>query len=77
MSSFASDNYAPAHPDVLAALAAASAGHEVAYGEDPWTARLQDVVRDRFGVTHTTLEVERWSECHEGGSASAIGHRIG
>ena len=50
MSSFASDNYAPAHPDVLAALAAASAGHEVAYGEDPWTARLQDVVRDRFGT---------------------------
>ncbi|OLT53251.1 low specificity L-threonine aldolase [Cellulosimicrobium sp. CUA-896] len=49
MTTFASDNYAPAHPDVLAALAAASAGHEISYGEDPWTARLQDVVRDRFG----------------------------
>lgn len=49
MTTFASDNYAPAHPDVLAALAAASAGHEISYGEDPWTARLQGVVRDRFG----------------------------
>ncbi len=49
MTSFASDNYSPAHPDVLAALAAASAGHEVSYGEDPWTARLQDAVRERFG----------------------------
>jgi threonine aldolase len=49
VTTFASDNYAPAHPDVLAALAAASAGHEISYGEDPWTARLQDVVRDRFG----------------------------
>ncbi len=49
MTSFASDNYSPAHPDVLAALAAASAGHEISYGEDPWTARLQDAVRSRFG----------------------------
>jgi cobalt-zinc-cadmium efflux system protein len=39
--------------------------------------RIRAVVRDRFGVTHTTLEVERWSECHEGEGASAIGHRIG
>lgn len=57
MTSFASDNYAPAHPDVLAALAAASAGHEVSYGADPWTARLQDVVRDRFGADATAYPV--------------------
>ncbi|WP_251149728.1 beta-eliminating lyase-related protein [Cellulosimicrobium sp. Marseille-Q4280] len=57
MSSFASDNYAPAHPDVLAALAAASAGHEVSYGEDPWTARLQEVVRARFGGEATAYPV--------------------
>ncbi|MCB7136014.1 threonine aldolase family protein [Cellulosimicrobium marinum] len=55
--SFASDNYAPAHPDVLAALAAASAGHEVAYGEDPWTVRLQDAVRARFGPDATAYPV--------------------
>jgi threonine aldolase len=57
VTSFASDNYAPAHPDVLAALAAASAGHEVSYGDDPWTARLQDAVRDRFGATAVAYPV--------------------
>ena len=57
MTSFASDNYSPAHPDVLAALAAASAGHEISYGEDPWTARLQDAVRSRFGPDATAYPV--------------------
>ncbi|MGW8567833.1 threonine aldolase family protein [Isoptericola sp. NPDC055881] len=46
---FASDNYAPAHPDVLAAVAAANDGYAVAYGDDPWTARLDARVRDLFG----------------------------
>src|SRR5436309_4065989 len=34
---FASDNYAGAHPEVLAAVAAASDEHAVSYGADPWT----------------------------------------
>jgi len=46
---FASDNYAGVHPEVLAALAAANGGHQVAYGEDVYTARLQQVVREQFG----------------------------
>ena len=46
---FASDNYAGAHPEALAAIAAANDGHAGAYGNDPWTARLQDVVRDHLG----------------------------
>lgn len=46
---FASDNYAGVHPEVLAALAAANGGHQVAYGEDVYTARLQEVVRAHFG----------------------------
>lgn len=46
---FASDNYAGAHPEVLAAVAAANVGHVPAYGDDPWTDRLQDVVRGCFG----------------------------
>src|SRR5690606_12867230 len=57
VTSFASDNYSPAHPDVLAALAAASAGHAISYGEDPWTARLQDAVRERFGADATAWPV--------------------
>ena len=46
---FASDNYAGAHPEVLAAIAEANGGHQVAYGEDVYTARLQEVMRGHFG----------------------------
>jgi threonine aldolase len=46
---FASDNYAGAHPEVLTALAEANGGHQIAYGEDVYTARLQEVIRGHFG----------------------------
>ena len=46
---FASDNYAGAHPEVLAALALANGGHQTAYGEDAYTAHLQEVFRVHFG----------------------------
>jgi threonine aldolase len=48
---FASDNYAGVHPEVLAALALANGGHQVAYGEDVYTEHLQQVVRGHFGAT--------------------------
>lgn len=47
--SFASDNAAGAHPRVLEALAAANDGHALAYGADPWTARVEDLFRELFG----------------------------
>lgn len=46
---FASDNYSGVHPEVMAALAAANGGHQVAYGEDDYTARLQAVMAHHFG----------------------------
>lgn len=46
---FASDNYAGVHPEVLTALTVANGGHQRAYGEDVYTARLQEVIRRRFG----------------------------
>jgi threonine aldolase len=46
---FASDNYAGVHPEVLAAIAAANEGHQVSYGDDVYTARLAEVVREHFG----------------------------
>ncbi|MBK4348617.1 threonine aldolase family protein [Lacisediminihabitans changchengi] len=46
---FASDNYAGAHPEIIAAIAAANGGHQIAYGEDDYTARLQEVMREHFG----------------------------
>nr|WP_026546599.1 low specificity L-threonine aldolase [Paenarthrobacter nicotinovorans] len=46
---FASDNYSGVHPEILAALAAANGGHQVSYGEDVYTARLQEVLEQQFG----------------------------
>ena len=46
---FASDNYSGIHPEVLTAIAAASGGHQVAYGEDQYSARLQEVMAEHFG----------------------------
>jgi len=46
---FASDNYAGAHPEVLAAVAAASADHAVSYGDDAWTARAESLLREELG----------------------------
>jgi threonine aldolase len=46
---FASDNYSGIHPEVLAAIAAANDGHQVAYGEDVYTERLQSVMARHFG----------------------------
>lgn len=54
---FASDNYAGAHPEVLAAITEANGGHQVAYGEDQYTARLQEVMREHFGKQSETFPV--------------------
>jgi threonine aldolase len=54
---FASDNYAGVHTEVLAALAAANGGHQVAYGEDQYTAALTDVIRAHFGERAETFPV--------------------
>ena len=54
---FASDNYAGAHPEVLAAIADANGGHQIAYGEDVYTARLQEVMKEHFGDTAETFPV--------------------
>jgi len=46
---FASDNYAGIHPEVLDAIAAVNAGHQVAYGDDDVTAALTTAMREHFG----------------------------
>src|SRR5437660_524834 len=45
---FASDNYAGICPEAWAALAEANQGHAVSYGDDPWTARAADLIREVF-----------------------------
>ena len=64
---FASDNYSGIHPEVLAALAAANGGHQVAYGEDVYTARLQEVFARQFGEG-----VEAWP-VFNGTGANVVG----
>lgn len=54
---FASDNYAGVHPEALAAIAAANGGHQTAYGDDSYTARLREVIREHFGVNAETFPV--------------------
>ncbi|MDW5593803.1 low specificity L-threonine aldolase [Conexibacter stalactiti] len=49
MSTFASDNYAGAHPAVLEAIAAANEGHAVAYGADPWSDRAEALIKRELG----------------------------
>ena len=45
---FTSDNAAGVHPDILAAVARASAGPAMGYGNDPLTAGFEDRVREVF-----------------------------
>lgn len=47
--SFASDNWAGVHPEVLEAITAANTGHTQAYGGDPWTAQFGALARRLFG----------------------------
>lgn len=46
---FASDNYSGVHPEVLQALAEANNGHQTAYGDDVYTAKLKEVIKREFG----------------------------
>lgn len=47
--SFASDNYSGVHPEILDAIAKANGGHVGAYGNDPYTEKMQEVFREHFG----------------------------
>lgn len=45
---FASDNYAGICPEAWAAMVEANAGHEVSYGNDTWTQKSSDLIRELF-----------------------------
>lgn len=45
---FASDNYSGICPEAWAAMAQANAGHTVGYGDDPWTERALQLIRELF-----------------------------
>ncbi len=45
---FASDNYAGVCPEAWASIAKANAGHVRSYGDDEWTARASELIRELF-----------------------------
>ncbi len=47
--SFASDNNAGIHPEILKAIAMVNEGHVVGYGADPYTAVMVNTFREHFG----------------------------
>ena len=47
--SFASDNNAGAHSEIIEAIRAANDGHVIAYGDDPFTARATKLFQKHFG----------------------------
>jgi threonine aldolase len=47
---FASDNYAGICPEAWAAMAEANVGHAAAYGDDEWTERAAEMLRELFEI---------------------------
>src|SRR5215831_12111772 len=45
---FGSDNYAGMCPEAIASLLAANHGHEVSYGDDSWTDKASNLLRQVF-----------------------------
>lgn len=65
--SFASDNFAGVAPEVLDALAAANDGPAMAYGDDPWSQRATQALRDLFDAPVEALF------CWGGTGANVVG----
>jgi threonine aldolase len=51
----ASDNWAGAHPEVIAAIAAANVGHSASYGEDSYTKSVVTKLRAALGAEEVFL----------------------
>ncbi len=68
---FFSDNAATACPEILAAIQEANRGLEKAYGDDPWTQRLDAVFGEYFG---TEVKVFPRGDGNGGERSRAIDH---
>ena len=47
--SFASDNYSGVLSEIMVAIQTANGGHVGAYGKDPYTEKLQQILKQQFG----------------------------
>ena len=58
--SFASDNNAGVHPEVLKAVAEVNRGHAIGYGDDPYTASVVQKFKQRaYAVEKLGLEAPK------------------
>ena len=55
--SFGSDNHSGVHPEVLRAMVAANEGDALPYGDDGWTAALEEQIKVEFGAAATGFPV--------------------
>ena len=70
--SFASDNNAPVHPEVMQAIIDANHEDYVSYGDDPYTKEASNLFNENFG-----REVKVFFVCNgTGANVSAISHLI-
>ena len=67
--SFASDNSAGVHREILRAIAGANEGHVPAYGDDPFTRSAEAAFRRQFGDASQVLFV------YGGTGANVVGLR--
>ncbi len=49
MKSFGSDNHSGIHPQILRAIESANSGHVIAYGDDPYTAKATEDIKQLMG----------------------------
>ena len=52
---FASDNASGVHPRYLMAISAANEGHQLAYGDDPFTTKATEIFRELCGTDVSVL----------------------
>jgi threonine aldolase len=70
--SFASDNNAPVHPDIMQAIINANTNDYVSYGDDPFTTEAKNVFREKLGTDAEVFFVFNGT----GANVSAISHLL-
>jgi threonine aldolase len=70
--SFASDNNAAVHPEIMKAIMEANQDDYVSYGDDPFTMQARDVFREKLGTEAEVFFVFNGT----GANVSAISHLI-
>ena len=69
---FASDNYAGICPEAFAAMAEANSGHEVSYGDDSYTEKVSDRIRELFEINCEVYFVFNGTSAFQNGGVACL-----